>query len=54
MDTLTKLRILKKTTTYAKLSQQTGISECSLIRWITGRHKISQAWEQVLKMRLEQ
>ncbi len=52
MDTLTKLRILKKTTTYAKLAQQTGISECSLIRWITGRHKMSPAWEAMLKTRL--
>ena len=52
METLAKLRLLKKTTTYAKLAQQTGISECSLIRWITGRHKMSPAWEAILKTRL--
>ena len=52
METLAKLRLLKKNTTYAKLAQQTGISECSLIRWVTGRHKISPAWEAILKTRL--
>jgi transcriptional regulator with XRE-family HTH domain len=52
MPILAKLRLLKKHTTYAKLAQQTGISECSLIRWITGRHKISPAWERVLRDRL--
>jgi transcriptional regulator with XRE-family HTH domain len=52
MDTLAKLRILKKNTTYAKLAQQTGISEGSLIRWITGKHKISPAWLALLKSRL--
>jgi transcriptional regulator with XRE-family HTH domain len=52
METLTKLRLMKKHTTYAKLAQQTGISECSLIRWITGRHKMSPAWEAIVKSRL--
>ena len=50
---LKKLKQLKQSYTYAKLSQLTGISENNLIRWITETVKISPAYEFILKQRLE-
>lgn len=53
MSALADLKRLKKRMSYAKLSQLTGAPENALVRWLTGKHKISQAWETLIKTRLQ-
>lgn len=53
MDTLTILKKMKRGTTYSKLSHELGVSECTLIRWLTGKHQMSAAWDALLRQRLD-
>ena len=52
MTNLQKLKQLKRSYTYAKLSQLVNISENNLIRWITETVQISPAYEEILNSRL--
>jgi transcriptional regulator with XRE-family HTH domain len=49
MDTITKLKALKKGITYQKLAKITGAQEQALIRWVTGKSKISPAWQAIIE-----
>jgi succinate dehydrogenase flavin-adding protein (antitoxin of CptAB toxin-antitoxin module) len=52
MSNLDKLKQLKRSYTYAKLSQLLNISENNLVRWITETVKISPAYEELLNQKL--
>ena len=52
MDTLEAIKAFKKPRTFSKASQDLGISERQLIRWVKGEHAISPAWDALLRQRL--
>lgn len=43
----------KQPMSYAMLSKHTGIPERQLIRWITGKNKISPAWLSLLSQTIK-
>jgi hypothetical protein len=54
MDTLETLKHLKKHTTYRNLAKLTGAPEQALIRWITGKTTMSQAWQALIERNLSE
>lgn len=56
MDMIERLKALKRQQglSYAKLSQLTGAPEQNLIRWMTGKHQMSFAWQALIEARLSE
>lgn len=36
-----------------ELARKIGTTEANVSRWLTGKHKISKAWQELIKQRLD-